>query len=76
MHGGDYGAAMAKAEQPAKKLIGQEGHLAYATWSRAGRNLILTVAADERWSENQQVLLTQQQAAELAEFFLSGPRTD
>jgi len=64
---------MAKSEQPVTSLVGDEGHIVHATWSRAGRNLILTVARDGNWSEYTQVVLSQEQAADLGDFLNEGP---
>lgn len=64
---------MAKADRPANQIVGEEDHVVHATWSRAGRNLILTVAVDADWDGYTQVLLTHPQADELGRFISAGP---
>jgi hypothetical protein len=62
---------MAREDRPATQLAGEEERIVHATWSRSGKNLILTVGRN--WDDSQQVLLSPDQAVELGEFLRSGP---
>ena len=42
--------------RPVIELRGEEKHILHATWSRSKKNMILTVARDERWNGYQQLL--------------------
>jgi hypothetical protein len=53
--------------------IGEEDHIVDASWSRSGKNLVLTVAQDPNWQGYAQVLLSPEQASSLAAFLLAGP---
>jgi hypothetical protein len=64
---------MAKEERPATQITGEEEHVVHATWSRSGKNLILTVARNAHWADYRQVLLSPQQADELSRFLAAGP---
>lgn len=64
---------MSKTERPSKSWNGEDGRVLNLTWSRSGRNLIVTVARDGGWRENQQMLLDPTQVVELAEFLQRGP---
>ncbi len=54
-------------------LTGEESHILHATWSRSKKNVIVTAASDSHWTNSQQVLLTPDQAEQLARFLLAGP---
>lgn len=60
-------------DQPATQIEGEDEQVVHATWSRSGRNLILTVAKDAGFSASQQVLLSPEQATELADFMRQQP---
>ena len=64
---------MPKVERPATQITGEEDHIVHATWSRSGKNLILTVARNASWVDYQQVLLTPSQAEDLSRFLAAGP---
>lgn len=64
---------MARAERPATQIVGEQGHVIHATWSRSGKNLIVTVAENAHWKGYQQVLLSSAQAEELVRFLREGP---
>ena len=62
---------MATEDRPTLKLDGDEERFIHATWSRSGKNVILSVG--KSWDEAEQVLLSPDQAAGLAEFLSAGP---
>jgi hypothetical protein len=65
---------MAKqADRPAIKVTGEEDQILHATWSRSGKNMVLTVAPNRHSDDFQQVLLSTTQAADLARFLAAGP---
>jgi hypothetical protein len=53
------------------RLAGEEERFLHATWSRSGKNLILTVGSS--WDDSQQVLLSPDRAVDLGEFLRRGP---
>jgi hypothetical protein len=64
--------AMANEDRPVIQLTGEQNRIVHATWSRSKKNVIVTVAGDEHWSDYQQTLLTPTQAEQLAHFLLAG----
>jgi hypothetical protein len=64
---------MAKTDRRAAQFVGEEDHILHLTWSRSGKNLIVTVARDEHWRDYQQVLLSPEQSADVARFLVAGP---
>lgn len=57
-----YRPRMAKTERPATQFVGEDDQMVHATWSRSGKNLILTVAPNRNCDAAQQVLLSREDA--------------
>lgn len=60
------------ADQAAIHIEGENGRIVHATWSRSGRNLILTVSRDDGYSSSEQVLLSPEKTSDLAAFMQAG----
>ena len=63
---------MAKIDRPAAQFAGEDGQFIHATWSQSGKNVILTVAPNNKWDVAQQVLLSPEDARGLASFLAAG----
>jgi hypothetical protein len=60
------------SDQPTLQLDDAEGNRIHAVWSKSGKHLIVSVAANGDWTSASQVELTPEQVARLRDFLADG----